>query len=384
MKGKDAAVLVGNGLSIAFNPELGLREITTEVLKRMKGDGIGGDLAVEAIRQIADRALPEGAKSTEDFERLIGVFDAEVRTLEILNSLAQVTEPLDKGLQESIESVSEFVNRVRDTGISYVLEVIAERSHAYVDMVDPLIRLVESILAKFERRVVFGNLNYDTLLLAVLMSRFQNDLADMGHGGKTRILTDENGVEHEVQLLRGNVSEFPPYRRVRLLSLHGSITFWRERSSGKCVKIRKELIEDGSQWVAVRERTTNFRPIVVLTNRREKTEHVSRYPFRVAYEAFENGLRRSDFWVIIGYSFRDDPVNRILRENFMARAKKPEVLVVTYGEDPSREAVEIALGWGAEDIGSGSWLSFIREGAQGMQDSDKWKSFGEDLAESPP
>jgi hypothetical protein len=382
MQPGNATILVGNGLSMAFNPELGLQKVTAEVLRRMRGAEAGGDVAVEAIRQIADQALPEGVKSTDDFEKLIGVFDAEARTLEILSTLAQVTEPINEELQTSIESVSEFVNQVRDTGISYVLEVIAERSHAFMDKSGPLIELVTSILDKFDQRVVFGNLNYDTLLLAALMSKYQNHLADMGHGGKTRFLKDDNGTVHEVQMLRRNMSEFPPDRRIRLLSLHGSLTFWREMSSVKCVKVPRELIEDGSQWKAVRERTTDLRPIVVLTNRREKTEHVTRYPFSVAYSAFEDGLRRSSFWVIVGYSFRDDPVNRSLRENFMTRISKPKVLVVTYGDDPSRETVELALGWGAEDKSSDSWLHFIREGAEQMQNSYEWKTFGSELPRS--
>jgi len=65
---RNVAVLVGNGLSIAFNPELNLQRITEEVLQRIEKSE-GGDVVV-AMKEIAERALPYGATSADDFEVL--------------------------------------------------------------------------------------------------------------------------------------------------------------------------------------------------------------------------------------------------------------------------------------------------------------------------
>ncbi|MEZ2389068.1 hypothetical protein AB6813_05860 [bacterium RCC_150] len=116
-------------------------------------------------------------------------------------------------------------------------------------------------------------------------------------------------------------------------------------------------------WAGLREGRPKWRPAVVLANQRDKTHHVGRYPFKLAYEVFQKGLRDSDHWIVIGYSFRDACVNDILRNEFIRREVKPKVLVSTFGHSPTMEEVERAFGWGAEDKDSSGWLNINREGA---------------------
>lgn len=372
MNGENASVLVGNGLSVAFNRGLALQSITQEVLKRMEAAS-GGDVVL-AMKEIAENALPDGATSGEDFEILVGAFGAEARTLGFLGQLAELTRPAEAALRESIRTVAEFAEQVRDTGISYVLEVISERSRSNHQDGEPLRRLLKTILTAFPGRVVVGNLNYDTLLLAAALESCKDDLADMGHGFKNVNFT-KDGQLHTVSALRESVSDFPEYKRVQLLHLHGSLTFWANRDGSAYAKLTTDLLRDGSQWKAVREQATDIRPVVVLANKREKTEHVKTFPFCVAYDAFALGLSRSEHWLVIGYSFRDDPVNSMLREEFIRRVKKPRVLVVTLGTEPTLETVERAFGWGAEDGSSESWLVFDRAGAADLDLRPTWATF---------
>lgn len=373
---RSSAVLVGNGLSIAFNPDLNLQSITEEVLSRFQ-NADGNDVVV-AMKEIAERALPEGATGAEDFEMLVGAFGAESRTLGILHSLAELTNPSDKRLRKAIKRVADFAEQVRDTGISHVLEVISERSHAYMDETDNLHSLIESIIESFDGKVTFGNLNYDTLLLAALLYVCQPDLADMGHGWKRVKVTVEDGENREVQALRRYASDFPSGRRVKLLHLHGSLTYWATRDEKIHAKLPKELLDDGGQWKAMREQSTNVRPVIVLANQRDKAEHVTRYPFSLAYEVFGNALKEANHWLVIGYSFRDVPINMMLQGEFTERDPKPSVLVVTYGNEPKRREVEKAFGWGIEDGSSEPWLTINRQGANGVQESDDWDHFVSD------
>lgn len=370
---RSVSVLVGNGLSIAFNPDLNLQSITEEVLRRIE-DADGGDVIL-AMKEIAERALPDGATSAEDFEVLVGAFGAESRTLDVLDTLAALTQPTDKKLRKAILRVSKFAEQVRDTGVSHVLEVIAERSHAYVDEAQSLYDLVTEITGSFDGRVVVGNLNYDTLLLAALLTVCQAELVDMGHGyRRVKVLVDDR-VEREVQALRSSSADFPRSKRVQLLQLHGSLTFWATRDRKIHAKLPKEMLDDGDQWRAIREKTTNVRPVVVLANRKDKAEHVAQFPFELAYKMFSNGLAEANHWLIIGYSFKDDPVNAVLRAEFIDRDPKPRVFVVTYGDEPRRRTVERAFGWGAEDGASKKWLTFNREGASGVETSNDWHEF---------
>ncbi|WXF90868.1 hypothetical protein WDV91_16455 [Curtobacterium flaccumfaciens pv. flaccumfaciens] len=190
----NVAVLVGNGLSIAFNPDLNLRTITQEMIDRIAAEGSDGDDVVAAMKEIAVRALPDGASADGDFEVLVGAFGAESRTLSYLQGLADLVSPQDEKLRDAIKLVSGFAEQVRDTGLSHVLQVIFERSYAYESESQPLRNFVRGILDKFDGRVVIANLNYDTLLLAALLNECkQNELADMASGYERVTVRSEGG-----------------------------------------------------------------------------------------------------------------------------------------------------------------------------------------------
>ncbi len=370
----NAAVLVGNGLSVAVNPRLNLRTITQELVDRIGSATSDGSDVVAAMKEIAERALPAGATSDDDFEILVGAFGAESRTLSYLQELASLVSPQDEDLRNAIQQVSEFAGQVRDEGLSHVLEVIFERSQGYSDGTAKLQAFVETITTAFDGKIAIGNLNYDTLLLSALLATLErNELADMGHGYKKCSITAD-GRKISVPALRTSASDFPP-NRVRLLHLHGSLTYWSNLERTVFAKIDTANLSSFDQWGAVRERSTNVRPVVVLANQRDKSAHVTEFPFSVAYEVFAAGLKASAHWLVVGYSFRDICVNDMLREEFSNRTDKPTVLVVTYGDQPARHDVERAFGWGAEDGDSESWLTINRGGANDMKDSLDWKNF---------
>ncbi|MCK6210832.1 SIR2 family protein [Georgenia sp. EYE_87] len=378
MSDDDVAVLVGNGLSIAFNPALSLREITQEVLDRFEDEDENGSDVVVAMQEIAERALPGGATADHDFEVLVGAFGAERTTLSHLERLATLVKPTDQDLLEAIGVVAEFAEAIRDRGLSHVLEVIFERSQAERHRSRNLIAFTQSLTQDFTGRVTIGNLNYDTLLLSALLDVCQRELADLGHGYRTvKVTSSEDDETTDVPALRESANDFPSNRRVRLLHLHGSLTYWANRSTKVYAKLSTEFLREHDQWVAVRENRTNVRPVVVLANQRDKSEHVSEFPFSVAYEMFAEGLHNSNNWLIVGYSFRDVCVNDMLRLEFSERTAndKPDVLVVTFGDQPTRKEIERALGWGVEDGSSAHWLAINREGANGIQATEDWRNF---------
>ena len=375
---RNVVVLVGNGLSVAFNGNLNLRAITQEMVKRIENATDDGSKVVDTMKKIAERALPEGAVSDDDFEVLVGAFGAQDRTLSYLRDLAKVVSPEDDGLGGAVQRVSSFVQQIRDTGLSYVLEVILEHSRPSFEEASELHEFANAILRAFEGRVTLGNLNYDTLLLSALLAVCPtSDMCDMGHGWKrVSLISTEGDQKVEVPALRKLSSDFPD-KRVTLLHLHGSLTYWSDIDQTVFAKLSLEQLDSSQQWEAVRDQETKLRPVVILANQRDKSAQATEYPFSLAYEVFRNKLKMSSHWLIVGYSFRDDCVNQELRFEFAERAEKPKVLVVTYGEDPSEHAVERAFGWGAEDGSSSSWLTINREGAFAMKESSDWKSFSE-------
>jgi len=375
-------VLVGNGLSIAFNPGLNLASITKEMISRMESATEDGDKVVHAMNETARRAVSEGEVTDEDFEKLVGAFDSQVLTLDELSKLADLVASDDAELQKSIHDVATFSQKVRDMGISYVLEVIMERSRGDWTLHDEMHQLVQAIIGNFSGTVYIGNLNYDTLLLSSLKA-VNAPMSDMAHGfDRFPILVkdednpEDAGVSYTVTRLRTELN-FPvgPGYRVRLLHLHGSLTFWGSTKNNLHFKAPVEVLRNHAMWAGLRKADPKWRPAVVLANQRDKAHHVGRYPFKLAYEAFQEGLQEAQHWLIIGYSFRDACVNDILRNEFIRRKVKPKVLVSTYGDYLSTEQVELAFGWGAEDEDSSGWLTINREGAKGLQQTWDWAVF---------
>ena len=371
----DLAVLVGNGLSIAFNPGLGLREITQEMLSRIESEVDGGDSVTAAMKAVAEQALPAGVTSDSDFEILVGAFGTEQKTLAFLSQLAAALHPADTDLKDAIDRTVDFAVRVRDMGISHVLEVIFERSYAAVDESAALFEFIGTLMEHFSGRITFGNLNYDTLLLAGLIEMGKDQLADLGHGYRQVIVTTESGSHHVPALRRR--ADFRPARRLRLLQLHGSLTFWKHEATDIYLKLDTAFLRGDSVWRQIRDGGVEVRPVVVLANQQDKGAHVEEYPFSLAYSSFREALKGSDRWLIVGYSFRDACVNDMLRDEFLQRdaASKPQVLVVTLGTIPTSEDVARALGWGAEDGSSESWLLVSRDGAETMSESAEWETF---------
>jgi hypothetical protein len=379
---RNAAVLVGNGLSIAFNHELTLASITREMITRMQAASDNGDKVLHAMNKIARRSGPLDEVTDDDFEKLVGAFDSQALTLEELGRLAELVETDDESLRDAIQEVSKFSERVRDMGISYVLEVVMERSRSDHHEHAQVHRTIRAIVDAFSGQVTFGNLNYDTLLLSGLLA-VDAPLADMGRGVQSvpmRVIDDESGeptgsFTYQGWPLRRSL-DFPvgDRYRVHLLHLHGSLVFWRQVDRDIHVKVPIDALRNHDMWSGLRDGHPKWRPSVVLANQRDKAHHVEKYPFKLGYQGFSESLVTSDHWLIIGYSFRDACVNDVLRKEFLKRRNKPSVLVSTYGDLPSRDEIETAFGWGAED-GSSHWLTINRDGVVGLEDTWDWGMF---------
>lgn len=348
----------------------------------MEGATDNGDKVVHAMKEIARRALGDGEVTDSDFEKLVGAFDSQALTLDELSNLAGLVAADDTSLSAAIREVSIFSERIRDKGVAHVLEVIMEQSVGDWAEHEEMHRLVRAIVEHFTGDLYFGNLNYDTLLLSSLMA-IDAPLTDLGHGYieiPLRVVDQDNpddpGTTYSSPALR-RTANFPvgDRYRVKLLHLHGSLTYWHSTTADVHVKVKVEVLRRHNLWSGLREVDPKWRPTVVLANQRDKAHHVGKYPFKLAYDTFQAGLKISDRWLVIGYSFRDSCVNEILRQEFLKCSPKPRVLVSTFGESPSREEIELSFGWGAEDGLSHDWLVINRDGAKGLESSFEWALF---------
>lgn len=360
---KKIAVLVGNGLSVAFNSNLALDELSSALIEKVSSFATDGSAAVEVLN-----GLISNESGSQNFETFVGALEESNISTQTLLKLARNLSPDESDLHESITKTSDFARTLRDWGVSFVLETILERSRINRDERIELDRLLQRLKVAFPEKLVFGNLNYDTILLTAMLHTYGlKNVADMASGfEEATVISDNRPIT--VRALR-RADDFPPKRALHL-NLHGSLQFWSDEQREIVVKLETAMLEDGDQWRSVREGTTNIRPVVVLTNQKQKTDAVREYPFSLAYEKFETALCEAARWLIIGYSFTDKSVNDMLRVQQIFNATSPQVFVVTLGNNPTRKVVERAFGWNRREQGSSrTWLTIYRRGARKFSSS---------------
>lgn len=344
----DMAVLLGNGVSIAANPELFIPKLTEAIRERFE--------QIDPKREAPDRVLARLAKRGRetgdpyrDFEAMIGPLDQQSDSLHDLQELAELVGTESNAVRSAIRTIDTFVKGLRRLGVGHALDIIAVRSIAHWLRRDPVEVFLSSTVNAVTGRITVGNLNYDLLGMAALIEAAGSDFCDMTWGYK-RGMFDllGNGTEVEGGLLRTSRGDFPMSRRVQLVHPHGSLTWLRNPQNGKVYRFDVEDLRMLNLWAEWRDGNTEWEPQVVLTNQSAKSDLVKREPFKLAYDVLYDRLVKADHWLIAGYSFRDECVNEMLAKAWDARGSVPAVLVVTMGNDLTENEVLDAIGFNVE------------------------------------
>lgn len=315
-------VLVGNGVSIAYNPALSVADLTDGVLDRFENlSGTSG--ARRALRQAAAQI---SGTSRSDFEGLLGPLDSASQALDALRVLEPLAPPTQAG---SLRAARTFLRTLHRTGLGEVLDLVARRAHAQGavaldETVGALARGIDALAVGSP--ITVANLSYDGLVHAGILNTI-SPMADLATGVESSTLDVGGAWPIVVRPLR-TTDDLPP-ARVHLLHLHGSLG-WLRTTDGNDVKAVVEDLRTAGFWRKYRNGAVGHEPLVVLTDR--KTQAVEYDPFALAYRIFGNRLAGSDRWLIAGYSFNDVPVNQALGQAIRVRRSlgepDPKILVV--------------------------------------------------------
>lgn len=375
------AALVGNGLSIAFNRDLAIPNLTSEISARFKTVDPKREAPDRVLARLAARARETGDPH-KDFEALIGPLDQQSENLKDLRDLAELVGRESKPVARAIRTVDDFVKVLQRLGKGDALDIIQEGSYAGgnepVHIIENFIRAVTETATG---KVAIGNLNYDSLALAGLCRvEPTGGFCDMAWGYRTHefdLMRD--GFPIIGAELRTDSSTFPHGRRVRLLHLHGSLTWLRKPDTSDVYRFQIDDLRTLDYWGGWRDGKTEWSPEVVLTNQSAKSQVVAKPPFDLAYDVFYESLVTADRWLIAGYSFRDECVNDLLARAWRNRGEYvPEVLVVTYGKELQRDDVLDAIGWNPEsgtDVDNDNWLHICRHGVQDAPACKTWQKW---------
>lgn len=369
------AALIGNGMSIAYNPDLTIPRITDRIIHRL--DTVGDQDQTQQsqlMRLVAERAGRTNVAT--DFEQLVSPFDELRDTLPLLGRMADLAGQGGLTIRQSIRDTAAFARLVYRHGVSHVLDVIAEHSTAREDQMGPLRGFIDEIMdVSGGGDVTYGNLNYDSLLMAAICRMYDAQMCDMTdgrHAVEHKLITPEMGARGRPLRSR---ADLPMSRHVALVHLHGSLAWLREPSTGIIYRFDIDDVRSSHYWTAWREGRTDWSPVVVLTNQAGKSKLIKEYPFALGYDIFEQRLLTADKWLIAGTSLQDVGVNRMLKDAWRGRATKPQVLVVTKGAYPTDRQIQDSIGYDpifANDPDPIHWLNIFREGVFAAPSSMDW------------
>lgn len=339
-----------------------------------------GDDVAKVMQALAERVNFGGEGGADsDFEELVGAFGFEARNLGLLGEIADNLGGVsDKSLAAAIEQTRKFSNEVQLRGISHVLEYIDDHAKLENGDLGKLRKILQDVVDSFPTgNITFANLNYDTILMQGL-SPYYKELVDMADGPQPQEIDLFGTGPLPAHSMRVGVN-FPRERRLRLVHLHGSLTFWECEDEAGLVKVKRNDVSQAQPWGALRAGATNVRPCVVLAKPEDKLEIIKESPYDLAYEVFEDAVDSSDGCLVIGYSFRDDSVNRRIRSAILKRSIRSLLVVGT--SSTTREVVLDNLGLKEDKLDKDFEIFVDQHGAVGFTSRDKWKKFKKSLGQ---
>ena len=329
---------MGNGVSVSYSEDLSTASLTEQLLEELSH--LTGTEVHKAIRDFAATVEKD---DPDNFESLLGPFDAIAHGLSLLG---EVRGPFGeyKNIIDPLNRSSRVLGFLHSIMYAKVLRIIDFNAHGggnFENVSQLASTLVDTAAGDL---LTVCTLNYDNLLLAALLNT-KVELSDLAMGAQTRSVPFSDELMLDGYMLR-NQLDFPGSRKVRLIQLHGSLSWFNVQDVGN-VKFDIGELREYEVWDLLEQsEQSHLKPLVILTNK--KTNAVRQSPFSLAYEEFNKQLRNSKYWCIIGYGFGDIPVNNAIARQLSFRyfADEPTKIFVSGTGNTSklRTSVRKALG----------------------------------------
>src|SRR5688500_13381506 len=158
------ACLLGNGVSLAYNADLRVDQLTVDLVRRF------GELgATDPERALAAYAAHLAIVPGKQFELLLGPLESTSKALSYMPGLAALADQAPGSVAAALESVGGFLRTVHRIGTAVTLGHIAERTigGAWWEGVWPVAEALIQLGTAADLTV--GTLNYDGLLHSGLM-----------------------------------------------------------------------------------------------------------------------------------------------------------------------------------------------------------------------
>jgi hypothetical protein len=324
-------VLTGNGLSVALNSDFSLKSITERFFERLD----------ESHRDFIKHHMKEDY-SQLDFEEAISSIE------QVYDSLSNYNAFLEGDSGQSFLSAYTLNNKEFISHIEAIQTVIYEYTSSILDLIKDNVRkkdiedklqpfvdwLVETVNTSDE--VDLFTLNFDLLLETILLTYYPKDqFADFHYKGKKWDAIDGD-FQYYFDPVRSEMIHPINYENnVRLHHLHGSLSSFKDLETGRLFKITTESLRNNEVYDNIFE----YGIIPSIVTGGGKSLKVQQNPFQFYYNEFKKSMvleeQMCEELYIIGYSFRDEHINKAIKERCEAsrRRKSPiplKLVIVDY------------------------------------------------------
>lgn len=328
------AVLTGNGLSVALNSDFSLKSITERFFDRLD----------ESHREFIKHHMKDNY-SQLDFEEAIASIE------QVYDSLAHYNNFLIAEKGKNFLDAYELENTEFEHHIRAIQTVIHQYTSSILDLIINNVRqkdisdklqpfvdwLVETIDTSDE--IDLFTLNFDLLLETILLTYYDSDkFADFHFRVKP---WSAIGNEWQYYFDPDRSKQIHPVNyanNIRLHHLHGSLSSFKDIQSGRIFKITTEALRNSSLYDNIFEH--GVIPSIVTGG--GKSLKIQENPFHFYYNEFKKSMviedSLCDELYIVGYSFRDDHINKAIvdRLKIARRKEKPKpfkIIIVDYAND---------------------------------------------------
>lgn len=310
-------ILTGNGLSIGLNGAFSLQNITQTFYRNLP------DEHKKFIEHHMER-IQKGQYIQLDFEEAIASIE---QIHDSLNSYVEFLENTDEG-QMYLQSENLNVEELR-SHLDVIKQIVLSYSASIVEIIDGNVRWkqIREKLSGFidwiqeqvqeDHQVDFFTLNFDLLLETILLDNVGTSRITDFHVPRGAV----NGVEKFNFSPQENINAFGR-RRIRLHHLHGSLSSFKRLNDGRVFKLRTEDIRLKDFYQKLD--TSKYFPSIITGG--YKSAKVQMSPFNYYYNEFKMRMMDPDDicdeLYIIGYSFRDEHINKAIIERLkLSRSK---------------------------------------------------------------
>ncbi|MFD1173029.1 SIR2 family protein [Oceanobacillus picturae] len=312
------AILTGNGLSVALNKEFGLESITKRFFDRLD----------EEHKSFIEHHMKSNYNQL-DFEEAISSVELALDTLKHYNKF--LSQEKGKHFMKSYKLDDSNFNAHLEVIQGIVFEYIA----SVLDLIDGNVKQseIENQLNDFVNWLTFTidnsneidlfTLNFDLLLETILLTYYnKRDFADFHYRGDRWAPI---GNEYRFYFGPDRSKQFHPEnyaKNVRLHHLHGSLTSFKDLEDGRLFKVTTEDLRNYEIYNKIFE--IGVIPSIVTGG--GKSLKVLQEPFSYYYNEFKKKMVIEDYMCdelyIIGYSFRDEHINKAIKERMEAARRK--------------------------------------------------------------